>query len=394
MAGWKIFLVSCFIRVGIVSVLGDCGEPPKSEMAVVDGNFNEFPVNTILSYSCRPGYIWDRSSNKTVICQEDSKWTELKITCTPKSCGPLEDIQNGVVVYSNSVHFGSVAEISCKEGYNIVGRNQRVCLVNGWDHQNPVCEPVICDAPPEIADGTVDWGSGDITVASVATYKCKKNFHLIGNATIYCTKSGSWSGSPPICKDVKCPDPHVANGEKTSNFLPPYSYLESIEFKCDPGYLMTGPLRIVCKEDNNWDPSPPTCERGCGNPPISENAVLDSDLNAFPVNTTLTYSCRPGYIWDRSSSNQTICQENSRWTELKITCAYEGDNEKKKHIIVAVCITVAVIILLAFILVLIWCLKKKDGGSYKTTEEKVGPAPSVNTSSQQYSALQNKEASI
>ncbi|XP_043932223.1 complement component receptor 1-like protein [Protopterus annectens] len=268
-------------------------------------------------------------------------------------------------------------------GYFTVGRHQRVCLPNGWDHQNPDCEPIVCDTPPEIVDGLVDLGSFSryITVGTVATYRCNK-FQLIGNATIYCTKSGTWSSSPPICKDVKCPDPEVANGYKTNNFGPIYRYLHSTTFECKLGYWMNGSSRIVCKEDNTWHPSPPTCalfsfdkscgplpdiphgiieysdgvdfgsvaqisceegyklvgknlrvclfdgwshqnpvcERFCGDPPTSQKAVLDSNLNVFPVNTTLTYSCRPGYIWDRSSSNKVICQEDSTWTELRITC--------------------------------------------------------------------------
>ncbi|XP_043933073.1 complement component receptor 1-like protein [Protopterus annectens] len=262
MAGWKVFLVSCVIRVGIVSVFGDCDDPPRSEKAVVDTNLNAFPVNIILTYSCRPGYIWDRSSNKKVVCQENSTWTELKITCTPKSCGSLPDVPHGSIQYSDDVVFGSVALITCDEGYNIVGRNQRVCLADGWDHQNPECEPVKCDTPPEVVDGTFELGSSsqDIPVGTVATYKCK-TFQLIGNQIIHCTNSGKWSDSPPVCKDVKCPDPQVANGVKTSNFGPTYRYLDSTEFECRSGFWMNGSSTITCKEDNNWDPSPPTCER-------------------------------------------------------------------------------------------------------------------------------------
>ncbi|XP_043932224.1 complement decay-accelerating factor-like [Protopterus annectens] len=119
MAGWKVLFVSCFMRVGIVSVLGDCDAPPRSEKAVVDTNLNEFPVNARLTYLCRPGYIWDRSSNKEIICQENSTWTELKITCTPKSCGPLPDVLHGSIKYSNGYDFGSVARIFCDEGLNV-----------------------------------------------------------------------------------------------------------------------------------------------------------------------------------------------------------------------------------------------------------------------------------
>ncbi|XP_043932225.1 complement receptor type 2-like [Protopterus annectens] len=196
-----------------------------------------------------------------------------------------------------------------------------------------------CAAPPEIVDGTVDLGSTsqDIAVGTVATYSCKK-FQLIGNATIYCTKSGSWSGSPPVCKganigtnpktttekknenvdspvagglaakspngkDANCPEPQVAHGHKTGKSGPTYRSDDTIKFECEPGYWMNGHSTITCKDDNEWHPSPPTCDD-------------------------------------------------------------EEDKEKKKRIIgLAVGIPLAVIVLAAIIVLIYYCccLKKKEG---------------------------------
>lgn len=42
------------------------------------------------------------------------------------------------------------------------------------------------------------WNNRHIN--SLATYKCDRNFNLIGNAVRICQADGTWNGTNPICK--------------------------------------------------------------------------------------------------------------------------------------------------------------------------------------------------
>lgn len=37
----------------------------------------------------------------------------------------------------------------------------------------------------------------------IATYKCRKGYHLIGQSERVCQLDGQWSGSVPICEGLK-----------------------------------------------------------------------------------------------------------------------------------------------------------------------------------------------
>lgn len=67
------------------------------------------------------------------------------------------------------------------------------------------------------------------------------------------------NGSP--LSVVKCEDPRVENGRKTSGFGLPYRYKDSVVFECNQGYVMVGEMVITCEENNTWVPPKPTCEK-------------------------------------------------------------------------------------------------------------------------------------
>ncbi|XP_043933078.1 basement membrane-specific heparan sulfate proteoglycan core protein-like isoform X2 [Protopterus annectens] len=115
----------------------ECDKPPPLENANADVNSRTtFPIGSKVNYKCRPGYTGLPFQST---CTQSVKWTKPRIICRPKSCGVLPDLENGRIEYENDTTFGSVAHFFCNEGYNIIGRNYRTCLVKGWDYQNPEC---------------------------------------------------------------------------------------------------------------------------------------------------------------------------------------------------------------------------------------------------------------
>ena len=61
------------------------------------------------------------------------------------------------------------------------------------------CDPILNGTNGGIAS------SGGTSYPSNVTYECDEGYNLVGNATISCSTSGTWSSEPPTCisKDKK-----------------------------------------------------------------------------------------------------------------------------------------------------------------------------------------------
>ena len=59
---------------------------------------------------------------------------------------------------------------------------------------------------------------------------------------------------------IVCHPPQVANGIILSGVGPIYNYEDSVLFSCEKGYILNGSNLIHCGADDEWHPSPPTCE--------------------------------------------------------------------------------------------------------------------------------------
>ncbi|XP_039605151.1 C4b-binding protein alpha chain-like isoform X2 [Polypterus senegalus] len=260
----SILLASLLVMgLGVTSLSAQtatCGIPPNYPLAVPNDEFatiDTFINGTSVTYQCIPGYS-SKGGSRTITCIS-GMWTQLTLVCEKKSCGALPELLDGQ--YEASDHlFGDTAQAFCNEGYNLVGKNSIQCLANGqWDVSNAICEIVKCPDPPEIVNGTIVIPpSGTVTFNSVITYKCTVG-DMIGENSITCTLHGNYSNAPPQCKVINCADVTVTNGKKESGFTPPYKLNYAITFSCKAGFVMNGSSTIVCREDNQWSPSPPMC---------------------------------------------------------------------------------------------------------------------------------------
>ncbi|XP_074833358.1 complement receptor type 1-like [Carettochelys insculpta] len=248
---------------------GDCAYPPRLAFAVLNEAENSsYPIGTKLKYSCRAGYMLNNGKSPVVTCLSNSSWSSDPEFCIGKPCVTLE-LQNGKVVYSD-IRFGGTANFSCNEGYRLVGTSSAVCIIQGngvvWDNNLPFCEAIPCDLPPTIVNGSHNRQDAEqFTYGSVVTYSCFKGFSLIGEQSIHCTTkdhvNGEWSGPPPECKVVKCPEPKVANGEIASGFGDEYTYRHTVTIECISGYTLVGDRSVNCEANSSWVPSLPICQR-------------------------------------------------------------------------------------------------------------------------------------
>ena len=56
----------------------------------------------------------------------------------------------------------------------------------------------VCDVLSDPANGSVS--TTGLGVGDTATYFCDYGYELIGDDTVTCQSSGSWSGPPPTCR--------------------------------------------------------------------------------------------------------------------------------------------------------------------------------------------------
>ncbi|NXD00814.1 C4BPA protein, partial [Certhia familiaris] len=321
---------------------GGCGTPTPllfAELSEEYENQTEFPVGMTVNYTCRAGYMEQPQISPTITCLENLTWSEAQEFCKRKQCKHPEPLRNGRVVVLTDLLLGSTVSHTCDQGYRLLGKEEISCdIKNGgvdWSGTLPYCEKIPCEPPPKIANGDYEERASYVYQSSV-TYRCQDvprgsdPFSLIGTATIFCTadadSNGVWSGPPPECRVVKCKNPEVENGKKTSGFGYSYSYKDSVGFECDQGYVMVGARVITCEENNTWVPPEPTCEEGVCPAPEILNGFLIPGKAAYGRGESVQIRCNSGCSFPDGSAEVTVtCQEQSSWGALQpCTCEAEG----------------------------------------------------------------------
>ena len=156
----------------------------------------------------------------------------------------------------------------------------------------------------------------------------------------------------PKCVEKKCSlNPHeyskkhysiftsntnqAVQNNNNNNFL--YSINVVIRIMCQPGFELVGNSQIICKPDVTsgvWSDTPPQCRQEFYCPFVSppENGRIHSNklstLNGYPINTSIEFSCLPGY--HLKGTRQYNCIERrsnfsgGEWNEpVRINCQRE-----------------------------------------------------------------------
>ncbi|XP_064491722.1 membrane cofactor protein-like isoform X6 [Pseudopipra pipra] len=339
-----------------------CGIPGRLQYAELEEKFRgieSFPVGSQVSFTCRPGYMKIPGKSLTLTCGPDLQWSPKEQFCTERRCKHPGELANGVVDVTD-LTFGSTATFSCREGYRLFGNQQVTCVIRNegvdWDREMPFCEVIPCDPPPSITNGHHTEAANYVYQTAVS-YSCdavpagSDPFSLIGSDTIFCTSdehsNGVWSGPPPQCRVVKCENPRVKNGYKISGFGPSYTYKDSVQFVCDPGYYMVGEDIISCAEDNTWSPPIPTCEKNvCGAPEVTNGAVVPLK-SVYNEGESVQIKCNAHCSFPDGTKEVTVtCQGQKTWSYFpKCRCGY---------VIACICVLVVIVVLLAAF----WAYKK------------------------------------
>ncbi|XP_073724426.1 beta-2-glycoprotein 1-like isoform X3 [Misgurnus anguillicaudatus] len=236
-----------------------CSRPPPVEGSEVSGGQRVFEPGEQATLRCIQGYTPTGGSRK-MTCTITGKWTDRSLKCTLKRCPTPDPPANGKV-YFTSIVFQSTINYTCNEGYVLHGNNSCECLHTAiWSNPTPLCKPVKCGLPviPKYAKiiydkvftgNTTEFGLG-------VTYKCLPPLALFGNERGYCTANRTWT-DPPTCHEVSCKvPPTIENGFITSAVLKQYGYMARIKYGCSKGYVLDGPMEVVCNKSGHWSEKP------------------------------------------------------------------------------------------------------------------------------------------
>uniref|UniRef100_A0A8C2TTT0 CD46 molecule n=2 Tax=Coturnix japonica TaxID=93934 RepID=A0A8C2TTT0_COTJA len=333
MAAGVIGFAVLLAGLGAVQAEDSCLPPDNVQNAELMESFSamsSFPVGTTVSYTCRPGYrkIPGMPTDRT--CGENLEWSQIETFCTARKCTHPGDLENGFV-HVTDLTFGSAATFSCEKGYRLYGDKQITCVIKDkgvdWNGALPVCDHVVCEPPPSIANGRYTEADSYVYQSTV-TYSCndaqkgEDPFSLIGSPSIFCTadesSNGVWSGPPPQCKVVICENPEVEHGRKLTGSASHYFYGNSVMFECDPGYVLFGEDVITCQENSTWYPPIPTCRKvsgdSCSAPSISHGEVVPLK-SVYSRGESAQIRCSPHCAFPDGGTEVTVtCQGQNTWS--------------------------------------------------------------------------------
>uniref|UniRef100_A0A452J251 Beta-2-glycoprotein 1 n=1 Tax=Gopherus agassizii TaxID=38772 RepID=A0A452J251_9SAUR len=237
---WIVTLAHCALAGHV------CHKPPEVPFATVDVDKRVYEVGEEITYTCDPGYSHQSGSRKYT-CPLSGKWPINRMRCIPKKCPYPEAMRNGIVHvidlnYQGLIHFSSVT----------------------------------CPPPSLPEFGVISYHKltpgNESVFQDIIRFECLPSFALFGNETATCMANGNWSDIPE-CRYVKCPHPTgIENGFINFEVRRTYHYMDSVDFGCQPHYVLDGPRESRCEKTGSWSIKP-TCKAPC-KIPVKKATVL------------------------------------------------------------------------------------------------------------------------
>ncbi|XP_071125161.1 CUB and sushi domain-containing protein 2-like isoform X2 [Mytilus edulis] len=271
-----------------------------------------------ITYACNTGYEL-KSGDRTRQCQDDKAWSGSPPVCEVVACPDLAPVNFATITAETGKNYQDRITYACNTGYELKSSDlTRQCQDDkAWSGSPPVCEVIACPdlAPVHFATITAETGKN---YQDRITYACNTGYELkSGDLTRQCQDDKAWSGSPPVCEAVACPDLRIAPiNFATITAETGKNYQGTITYACTIGFeLKSGDLTRQCQYDKTWSGSPPVCE-----------AVACPDLRIAPINfatitaetgtsyqDTITYACNTGYKL-KSGNLTRECLADGSWS--------------------------------------------------------------------------------
>ncbi|CAC5384975.1 CSMD [Mytilus coruscus] len=233
-----------------------CSEEPLLE-GVTRTNIGNL-INTNATFDCIAGFMYV-GGDLTRQCGVNLTWSGEPYNCSRISCGVPPNITKGSVTFT-SMLFEAVSLYTCDVGHidsksGLKTGNVTCDHTRSWTSELPDCQLVECQAPALITNGS--WNtSSQYFYGNIITYQCDRAFALIGNESRTCQADRTWSGVPPTCSAVTCPNFIVPNGNV---FASNYNVDGFLAVLCNDGFTLNGSIPIFCLATGVWSGADPQC---------------------------------------------------------------------------------------------------------------------------------------
>nr|CAH0105825.1 unnamed protein product [Daphnia galeata] len=323
----------------------DCGaltEIANGQIAYTNGTTH---LGSEVFYNCAQNYRLEGSSPSRT-CMEDGKWSGIAPQCREIRC-PMPERPDGVVLSisssdrlravtllrntdrgetssSSTFRIGSNVIYKCERGFRLDGRNSRVCDESGqWTGEVAVCTYVDCGSPEETTHGTVSLPGNTTYLSSYAQYVCEPNYKLEGFERRMCLENGSWSGSPPNCKEITCAAPAAADDSGVLVTVSSSTVGSQAVYSCQEGRRLVGLMTRKCLVSGLWEGGQPDCEWvDCNQPEEVENGRVFLVNGSTIFGSVAEYHCLPSF--QRAGHFSRKCGADGRWAGLIPLCIEEG----------------------------------------------------------------------
>lgn len=300
----------------------------------MDCSLTPSQYNSSCSFQCAEGFLLQGVDR--VQCTGTGQWTAPAPVCQALKCQELPAVNKAQVNCSSPLghlRYQSACSFTCDDGFLLAGASVLRCLANGiWDAPPPECQAITCVPLQSPQNGAVTCVQplGDSSYKSRCLFTCDEGFSLSGLEKLDCTPSGHWSGSPPVCEAIRCPQ--LLAPEKgslnCSGPLGEFSVGSTCYFSCNKGTELEGFNYVECTASGEWTTSPPTCKVvSTVTPNVQCPALLIPEqgtmscrhhLGLFGWNTTCYFGCKTGF---RVLGDRTLrCRQSGQWTAAAPMC--------------------------------------------------------------------------
>uniref|UniRef100_A0AAV2LT87 CUB and Sushi multiple domains 1 n=1 Tax=Knipowitschia caucasica TaxID=637954 RepID=A0AAV2LT87_KNICA len=296
-----------------------CGDPGPIANGIYLGS--DFSFNHSVTYHCNPGNLMDPQGlgRNILLCTKDGTWNQTKPSCKVIHCGPPPQLLHGKVEGSD-YSWGSSVSYSCFHGYQLSSPAVLTCEGNGtWAGDVPQCLPVLCGDPGSPGGGSREGSV--FSYRSEVRFYCHAPYLLVGSVSRVCQADGIWNGQQPACIDPAfntCRDPGtpaygipvLAQGLQVGS---------KISFKCRKNYHILGSTTRTCMENLTWSGTQPECiAHSCRQPETPSNVDVRS-MDLPTLGYTLIYTCQEGFYLAGGSEHRT-CKSDGRWSGKPPLC--------------------------------------------------------------------------
>ncbi|XP_071844775.1 complement factor H-like isoform X6 [Apostichopus japonicus] len=265
---------------------------------------------------CDPGYSIEDGSAPTITCQKNGTWTTIP-NCREKTC-TIPPVENSNVEMGMAINHGENYTIDCNEGYSYDQRTMFtvVCVHSDLDPVGSVPEACYENCPPRSPPSNGEVTPGTLHGQTVE-YSCDPGYVLNGPSASTCN-DGRWRpGPPPSCKAI-CSAPEITYGDLSP---PNATFTEGDEAMviCDPGYSIedgSAPI-ITCQKNGTWT-TIPNCRAVCQTPVVDNGKVTPTNTT-FMEGDQLQVTCNDGYSLEEGFISPSVCLSNGTWNRVP-TC--------------------------------------------------------------------------